>query len=122
MSIKSCAGGHQSEKTAISDGKPMLTVDKEYATVLGICAFPRAGKSGDDEAVARLNARIKEKIEHHRKLRDASLPTRNPQVLNNPVTAQFLYGGFGAHTVAKTLCETWQRQCDPRALTQLLSH
>ena len=62
------------QEAAISDGKPMLTVDKEYATLLGICAFPRTGKSGDDEAVARLNSRIKEKIEHHRKLREGSHP------------------------------------------------
>lgn len=52
------------QEEVISDGKPMYTVDKGKATLLGICAFPRTGKSGDADAIARISARIKEKIEH----------------------------------------------------------
>lgn len=53
------------QEEVISDGKPMYTVDKGNATLLGICAFPRTGKSGDADAIARISARIKEKVEHH---------------------------------------------------------
>jgi hypothetical protein len=60
------------EQEDVSDGKPMLTVDKGTATLLGICAFPRSGKSGDSEAIARLNSRVREKIEHY--LKAGNLP------------------------------------------------
>lgn len=59
-----CWWAAEQEET-ISDGKPMHTIDKQNATLLGVCAFPRTGKSGDADAIARLNARLKEKIEHH---------------------------------------------------------
>ena len=52
------------QEEAVSDGKPMQTADKDKATLLGICAFPRTGKSGDVDAIARLNALIKAKVEH----------------------------------------------------------
>jgi|SRR4051812_19194046 hypothetical protein len=51
------------QEEVIADGKPMLTIDKGDSTLLGICAFPGSGKTGDTDAIARLNARLKEKIE-----------------------------------------------------------
>jgi hypothetical protein len=53
------------QEDAISDGKPMYTINKEDATLLGIGSFPRTGKSGDADAIARLNARLKASIEHY---------------------------------------------------------
>ena len=53
------------QEDVISDCRPMHTINKENATLLGICALPRTGKSGDSEAIARINARIKEKVEQY---------------------------------------------------------
>ncbi len=67
------------QEETISDGKPMYTCDKQNATLLGICSFPRTGNNGDADAIARLNARIKTKLEHYIKVREDSL-AGNPQV------------------------------------------
>jgi hypothetical protein len=60
------------QEDVINDGKPMCTIDKEHATLLGICAFPRSGKTGDVEAIARISVRIREKVEHY--IRERSAP------------------------------------------------
>jgi len=59
-----CWWAAEQEET-ISDGKPMYTIDKGNASMLGICAFPRSGKTADVDAIARISSRIKEKIELH---------------------------------------------------------
>ena len=66
-----CWWAAEQEET-ISDGKPMYTIDKGQSTMLGVCAFPRTGKTGDSDAIARLNNRIREKIEHYMKAAPAS--------------------------------------------------
>lgn len=53
------------QEEVINDCRPMHTEDKENATLLGICAFPRTGKSADGDAVSRINTRIKERMEHY---------------------------------------------------------
>ena len=72
-----CWWASEQEET-ISDCKPMRTVDKQHATLLGICAFPRSGKSGDAEAIARLNARIKAALEQQIRSRTDARPTGMP--------------------------------------------
>ena len=61
------------QEEVINDGKPMYTMNKENATLLGICAFPRTGKTGDVEAIARISGRIKEKVEYYIKERAGSI-------------------------------------------------
>lgn len=53
------------QEEVINDCRPMHTENKDNATLLGICALPRTGKSADGEAVSRINARIKERMEHY---------------------------------------------------------
>lgn len=60
------------QEEVINDGKPMCTVDKDHATLLGICAFPRTSKTGDVEAVARIGSRIREKLEYYIRERAAA--------------------------------------------------
>ncbi len=67
------------QEESISDGKPMYTVNKENATLLGICAFPRTGKSSDADAITRLNVRIRTTVEHYIQSRGDAPTTSNQQ-------------------------------------------